>query len=660
MPRVSSLLFLWCLPALLLAARPNSQPNILFIAVDDLNDYVSCLGGHPNGWTPNIDRLAEAGMLFTNAHAAAPVCNPSRIAFLTGLQPSTTGVYHNVDRWEHAGDRINGIAHLPLHFKRQGYRVWMGGKIFHSGPADLDQALDENAGGMGNHSLGVISEDYDHPFAGLRGVHNYAVHWGPLNPNQSAELSDPKIAAWAVEHLSQPVDEPFLLMVGFHRPHTPLTTPAEFWEAINPETLLLPPTEVGDLDDLPWMGRQTAIAGWQEMENGHYRMIKELGVHRDILRGYLAAMAFVDAQIGKVIDALERSPHRDNTIVVLFSDHGWGIGERFHFKKWGLWDDTTRVPLIIRAPGVTEAGSHSDAGVTLLDLYPTLVDLVGANEPAHRLEGDSLKPLLENPKADWQRPALTTYGRGNHALRNPRWRYIRWADGSEELYDHDRDPHEWLNLAGLPRHQDVKRQLSRWLPETNAPAVRSSHTSPVILQAGGAQLFHSVQPEFVEGPIYIRAEIGPQLSDGVILQHGGMFNGYALHVSDGRLAFSLMDIPRPLRWDTLIPFRTTVTAEKPLKPGETTVVEAALNRSGEVRLMMGGELVGQGQVGTLSIHPAGVMQAGSPAKTYPPVGDYRADETATFTGDIREVAVRFGSDALKIVDQPGARTSTPH
>ncbi len=627
--KVILVLFVTLHGAILTAATDTpTRPNILFIAVDDLNDYVGCLGGHPNGFTPHIDALAQSGTLFTNAHAPAPVCNPSRAAFLTGLMPSSTGIYHNKDRWDEGGEELNRIAHLPLHFRRAGYQVLTGGKIFHTKPQNYEEGFDQDAGGFGGFNLNLQSAEFSDPFEGLGGAHTWAFHWGPLDEEQSQEMSDQKLAAWAAGQLRQPSEKPFLLMVGFHRPHTPLTSPKPYWDLFDREALLLPPTNVGDLDDMPWMGRQVAVAGWQEMEKGHYRMVKERGVHEDILHAYLAASAYVDDQIGKVINALDSGPHRDNTIVVLFSDHGWAIGEHYHFKKWALWDDTTRVPMIIRLPGDESQPQTTDAGVTLTDIYPTLVDLADIAPPAHKLDGRSLKPLLEDgDEASWTRPALTTFGPGNHALRTPRWRYIRWADGSEELYDHATDPHEWHNVAGLPRWSQIKEDLAEWLPETDAPAVASSHASPVTLNAGQSLLFHTIEPDFVEGPIHIEAQLKRVEGDGEILEHSGMFSGYRLHVRDGRLAFTLKDVPSPLNWNTLESSETTLSANDPLPLGVPLQVAARLDQEGKLTLSTNGEVVAQGQLGTLSIHPAGSMRV-------PPEGKGI---------QVEEVTVEFGS-----------------
>ena len=619
----------------------EARPNILFIAVDDMNDWVGCLNGHPDAITPNIDRLAARGTLFTNGHTASPVCNPSRAAFLSGRGPWTTGVYHNVDNWDQSPALRESVL-LPRHIRDQGYRVMMGGKIYHGAPKMTKDIAHEDAGRMGAQSFKVIADDFPDPFKDLSGVHNFAVHWGGLEGEKADQLSDPKIAAWAADRLADDYDDPFLLMVGFHRPHTPLTSPKEFWDQFDREKLTLPPLNPNDLDDMPWMGKQVAIAGFQDMEGGHYKQITERGHHRDVLKGYLAACTFVDAQIGKVLDALDASPHRDNTIVVLFSDHGWGIGERYHFKKWGLWDDTTRVPFIIHVPGITKAGSQTDAGVTLLDLYPTLVDLCGIDTPGHPLDGQSLRPLLENPNTTWSRPALTTYGPNNHALRSSRWRYIRWADGSEELYDHKNDPNEWHNIAKDSSNDAIKSQLAKHFPKNNRPAIASDHASPVTLTPESNSLkFSAVQPSLVDQPITVRATIGPKISDGVILQHGGQFCGYALYVENGKPAFAIMDIPRPLHWNSLTPAHEVLTGNHKLIPGKRHQLEARLQKNGTTILTVDGTEVARGLTQTLSIHPAGVMQLGAVPDKHIPIGNY--EPPFRFKGSIESVTVEFGA-----------------
>ena len=461
-------------------SKANEKPNVLLIMVDDMNDWVGCLGGHPNALTPNIDQLASKGVLFTNAHTAAPVCNPSRVALLSGMAPYSTGVYQNRDSW-HLAEKLKNVTNLPLHFKQHGYYTMTAGKIFHSRPENWEEAYDEMGGRMGGQNFHLFSSDYTYPFSRIGGVHNFAFHWGPIDEPEAQEFSDPKIAAWATERLNREYDQPFFLSVGFHRPHTPLTSPRKYHQRFADEEVILPVVNENDLQDMPVLGRQIATAGWQEMQNGSYKQVKERKVHEEIVKGYLAACTFADEQVGKVISALENSRHAENTIVVFASDHGWSLGEQMHFKKWALWENTTRVPMVVYAPGKTSNGKKIDAGVTLLDIFPTLVDLCNLPAPAHHLDGESVGALLDNTETKWKRPAITTYGRNNYALRLPGWRYIRYTDGGEELYNHANDAHEWNNLAYLHRHDSIKSAIAQWIPEKSQPAVNTDHSLPVKL-----------------------------------------------------------------------------------------------------------------------------------------------------------------------------------
>lgn len=621
------------------ALDPKTHPNVLFIIVDDLNDYTGYLGGHPDARTPNIDRLAQRGTAFLNGHTAAPVCNPSRVAFLTGMRPSRTGIYHNSD-----DEAPPGITYLPQHFSRQGYHTMIGGKVFDPFPKSKDRSwLYENGGSFGGQAMQVHADDFVASLTQFKALYNFALHYGGLEGEKADKLSDPHLAAWAAERVGQSYDRPFLLVAGFHRPHTPLTSKKEFWDRYDRDKITLPPIHPDDLDDMPWPARQAAIANYQDAEGSYYRQLTELDRHRDILKGYLAACEFVDAQIGKVLDALNRSPHRDNTIVVLIGDHGYAIGEHFHFQKWGLWEDTTHIPYIIHAPGISQPGQRSYAGVDTLDLFPTLLELCGLPAPAsQKLDGTSLVPLLKNPGLKWERPALTTFGQGNHAARDQRWRYVRWSDGSEELYDHQSDSHEWHNLASQPEHTAVKQRLAAHMPaaKDELPGAKTDHASPVRLTKKGEPLwFKTIRPTFRHQPITVKARIGSRITDGVLLQHGGQSCGYALYVKDGHLCMSLMDVPEPLHWKTMTPTRTILRAPEPLSPGAQTV-EGRLAADGTLTLHIDGKEVTRQKAKTLSLHPAGVMTSGRASPTYVPVGDYEAP--FRYPGDLTEVEVHFG------------------
>ncbi len=440
------------------AAPPQAKPNVLFIAIDDLNDWTGCLGGHPDVKTPHLDRLAARGVLFTRAYCAAPACNPSRAALMTGIRPSTSGIYHNPQPWRKSPVLKDAVT-IPQHFMAHGYKAVASGKIYHGGFPDpaswqeywpsqtqnkpKDPSRKEKAPGSQAH--------FD---------------WGPLEePNE--EMGDWQVADWVIARLNERHDQPLFLGCGFFRPHLPWYVPKKYFDLYPLDRIALPNVKEDDLDDVPPLGKKMA-----RPDGDHARVIQN-NAWRHAVQGYLASISFVDDCVGRVIDALDESPHRDNTIVVLWSDHGWHLGEKLHWRKFALWEEATHNVMLMAAPGVTSPGGRCDAPVNLLDIYPTLIDLCGlAKKP--ELEGTSLLPLLKDPKAPWDRPALTTHGRNCHSLRSPRWRYIRYSDGAEELYDHDHDEMEWTNLADDPKHADVKKDLARWLPEKNVEDVPSS------------------------------------------------------------------------------------------------------------------------------------------------------------------------------------------
>lgn len=428
---------------------------MLFIAVDDLNDWIGALGGHPQARTPNLDRLAARGVLFTRAYCSAPACNPSRASLLTGVRPSTSGVYHNRDPWRKA---MPDAVTLPQHFMASGYRVMGGGKIYHGAFPDPPSW----------HEHLARPADPMPPERPLNGIPRTAhFDWGPIDA-ANEEMGDWKVVSWAIERLERKHEEPLFLAVGLYRPHLPWYVPREYFRAFPADGVILPRVRDDDLDDVPPAGRRIA-----RPERDHRRVV-ESGNWKRAVSGYLSSIAFADAQLGRLLDAFDRraaaEPALANTIIVLWGDHGWHLGEKKHWRKFALWEEATRVPLIIIAPGVTRPGTRCDRTVSLLDLYPTLVELCGL-PPRAGLEGRSLVPLLRDPRSPWKRPAVTTFGRGNHAVRSERWRYIRYSDGSEELYDHDRDPMEWTNLAGREDLAAVKKQLAAWLPSVNAAEV---------------------------------------------------------------------------------------------------------------------------------------------------------------------------------------------
>lgn len=441
--------FLGCMESAAESADPEPvRPHVLFIAIDDLNDWIGCLGGHPDCRTPNIDRLAARSMLFTRAYCAAPACNPSRAALLTGIRPSTSGVYLNSQPWRPALPRA---VTLPQHFSAHGYRSIGGGKIFHG-------AYEDDASWQ---SYFKKAGDPAPPNRPLNGIPNTAhFDWGPLAVADPA-MDDHRVVNWAINELGQTPSQPTFLACGIFRPHLPWFVPQKYFDQFPLDSITLPPFRADDLQDIPPAGVKMANP------TGDHRKVVESDNWRRAVQGYLASIAFADAQVGRLLAALDNGPMAGNTIVVLWGDHGWHLGEKSHWRKFALWDEAARVPLLISAPGVTQPGV-CDRTVSLMDLYPTLAELCNLPIGDH-LEGRSLCALLRNPRAAWNRPALTTHGRNNHSVRSERWRYIRYADGTEELYDHDSDPQEWTNLASREDLAEVRAELATWLPRVNAP-----------------------------------------------------------------------------------------------------------------------------------------------------------------------------------------------
>lgn len=429
------------------APNPAAKPNVLFIAVDDLNHWVHYLGRNEQVKTPNLDRIARRGVRFTRAYCAAPVCNPSRAALMTGLLPSTSGVYDNGTDWRKV---IPADLPLTTHFRKHGYWVAGAGKIYHENfrrPSEWDAYLPRN-----RHD--PAPKGADHGVEGIR--------FAPLDCKDE-EMQDHGIVTWAIEQLRKKHDKPFFLACGVHKPHMPWNVPRKYYDLYPLESIKLPPVLDTDLDDVPPEGVRMA------KPNGDHAAIVKSGRWKEAVRAYLAAISFTDANLGRLLDALNRSAYKDNTMIVIWGDHGWHLGEKLHWRKFSLWEEATRAPLIWVAPGLTRAESVCDRTVDFMSIYPTLCDLCGLPIPKH-VEGVSIRRLLEKPDAVWDRPARTTYLFNNHAIRTEKWRYIRYHDGGEELYDEVKDPLEWTNLARKPEYSSVKAELARHLPTVNKQA----------------------------------------------------------------------------------------------------------------------------------------------------------------------------------------------
>ncbi len=451
------LVFALAVASTAMAAEP---PNILFIAVDDLNDWIEPMGGHPQAKTPHFARLARRSTLFTRAYTAAPSCNPSRAALMTGVAPYRSGIYNNRQAWRPA---MPDVVTLPQAFMRNGYWAGGAGKIYHGvypDPPSWDEYWPSKM-----QQRDADPNPPSRPANGIAGTGGF--DWGPLDV-AADEMSDAKVAAWVSAKLREKHDKPFFLACGIFRPHLPWFVPRNYFRRFPVESVQLPRVLSRDLADVPEAGVRMA-----RPERDHASVV-EHGQWKEAVQAYLASVSFADAVLGTVLDALDESDYADNTVVVLWGDHGWHLGEKHHWRKFALWEEATRVPLMISAPAGTpglaegtRAGAVSPRPVSLMDVYPTLLDLAGLAAEGG-LDGRSLVPLLRNPEAPWQ-PAVTTFGRMNHAVRSEDYRYIRYADGSEELYDHRVDPMEWTNLAADELYADTKHSMAQWLPSTNVP-----------------------------------------------------------------------------------------------------------------------------------------------------------------------------------------------
>jgi arylsulfatase A-like enzyme len=428
-------------------AQEKNRPNVLFIVVDDLNDWVGCLG-NTQVKTPNIDRLAAEGTLFTKAYCAGPVCGPSRAAVMSGMAPYRTGVYNNFNLLEKS-DAIAKIDTLSATFKKGGYRTAGASKVYHAwnDPQSWDAYLPRRQNPKEKPSVIHFGGDDQ-------------LSWGSLDI-PFAECFDAQAASWVADEILQKHEKPFFAALGIIRPHVPWFVPKEYFDRFPLDSIQLPAVNPDDLNDLPEVGK--AFVG-----NGNrHKGMEESGKWKEAVQGYLASIAFADDCVGKVLKALDRSPNRDNTIVVLWSDNGFHLGEKLWWSKATLWERSTHQLLIIRTPqGVPD--QVCGRTVSLLDLFPTLVELTGIETPRQKLDGRSLVPLLQNPLREWNHPAITTQEKGNYAVRDERYRYIRYWDGGEELYDHEKDPNEWENLASNPELNGVKASLKALLPATAA------------------------------------------------------------------------------------------------------------------------------------------------------------------------------------------------
>ena len=458
-------------------SRGEQKPNVLMICIDDLNDWVGCMGGNPSALTPNIDKLASQGTLFTNAHCQTSLCGPSRASIMSGLRPSTTGIYGQIsdDDLRDALVGMEEVTFLPEYFGVHGYKTMGVGKIFHGhAPEGVFQQSGGRVKGFGPKPADGKRYHWDR-----KGT---STDWAAF-PDVDEKMPDYKSAQWAKDRLEENHDKPFFLTVGFLRPHVPWYVPQKWFDKHPIDQVQLPPYLKDDKNDVPEIAAR--IDTVPMMPTTEWAI--KTGKWKDIVQSYLASTTFVDHYVGEVLRGLERSRYKDNTIVILWSDHGYRLGEKGTFAKHSLYREATNVPLIIKTPNAVPASLSADTAgrqgrkrvkndrpVELLDIYPTLLDLCGL--PTNTMnEGKSLRPLLNDPNVKWEKAAISTFGQKNHAIVTDNYKYIRYEDGEEELYDRAADPNEWTNLADKAEMIGTKSAMERHLPTINAEWAKASY-----------------------------------------------------------------------------------------------------------------------------------------------------------------------------------------
>ena len=455
-----------------LSGKSGGKPNVLFIVVDDLNDWAGCLGGHPQAKTPNIDRLARRGTLFARAYCPAPACLPSRAATMTGVAPYRSGCYVNSSTQSWREILLPGAEPLPAHLRANGYETAGAGKIFHHYQNHADSWDDY----WPSKKLPLLpprrpaTEDQPAFDKKPRPKRWYMdLTWGPLD-KEVEETGDWMSMKFVSQKLHEKHDKPFFLGCGIYRPHVPWFVPRKYFDVFPLDEIQLPPKKTDDYSDIPKGASRNGPCYY-------YNVLDANGYHRQTVQAYLASIAYADDLVGRLLKNLEESAHADNTIVVLWSDNGWHFGEKLTYRKFTLWEEACRIAMIVALPKSMRddyrQGVNCSRTVNLLDLYPTLIELCGVKAPRQRLDGHSLVPLLKNPEAPWEYGSITSDGFRNDSLRTERWRFTRYANGAEELYDHDTDPYEWTNLAGQPAYGEVVAALRGRLPRDPTPLVET-------------------------------------------------------------------------------------------------------------------------------------------------------------------------------------------
>jgi len=472
---------------------PGEQPNIIMFVMDDLNDWVTPLG-YDQVKTPNLDRLAKSGVTFTNAHAPGVFCAPSRTAIFTGMHASTTGCYENeVFHYDHPD-----LVTIQMAFKNAGYNAYGAGKIYHhrSGYVDLrgwddyftrSQQVKDMAYEMNPYHMTDVPLPSPYPYSpyykntGRQGGSALHLEWGPIPNDKEDDMADAMRTNWMCEVLKRDHDKPFFMALGIYSPHYPNYAPKKYFDMYNRDELKLPPYKDDDLEDL-----SPAIRKFYTNRSKQHKELETYGALKDALHGYLASISFADAMLGRLLDALEASPYKDNTIIVVWSDQGFHHGEKGHWGKHSLWQRTTQVPFIWAGKGIAQNEGVENT-VSLIDIYPTLIELCNL-QSNNKLEGVSLVSALQNPSSSIERDVFIPHAeRESYAVVNNNWRYIHYKDGAEELYNVKQDPNEWYNLAGTGAYQHIIEAMQKAAPKQFSAPATPKNTLKLIVEG---ETFH--------------------------------------------------------------------------------------------------------------------------------------------------------------------------
>lgn len=436
------------------------KPNVVFICVDDMNSY-GLLKEYAPIKMPYLDKLRDESVVFPNSYCASPVCMPSRASFFSGKYPHNTGNYRNgvnATSWINS-EALQKVEAMPEFFKRNGYETWAAGKLFHAKiPQEREDAMFDNSpvyqGGFG--PFPKKENQLNRPF------------WG-VDSFPDEDFPDVKNADAAIEFLNEEHEKPFFLYYGLYRPHTPFTAPQRFFDMYDIDDITIPEGyNPSDLDDIPKQGRKLVDGDERFRISG----APAPDIWKKMIQGYCATNSFADWNVGRLIEALDKSNYSENTIVILISDNGYHCGEKNHWEKSTLWDIADKVPVVIRTPQTK--GSVCSNPVSLVDIYPTLAEYCELGEPNSTLDGISMVPFIENPSIETDRAVLTTYGENYSSVVNRRYRYIQYPDGSEEFYDHESDPHEWKNIISIPEIKTVKEKLKKEIPNKWYPTLKKA------------------------------------------------------------------------------------------------------------------------------------------------------------------------------------------